>query len=183
MVAYLSAASYSDPFCYQSLWKKKASHSLSCRKLAIECSRIIPKGSLDDEANTSLIPLLSMICFHWLLSHEDHLYCSTMSSDSPDPIMDKWGCSAWALNLQQRACHPPPPSHHPASTTFLKLLHYCSALKFLQPPTCLPNSFFPLQCITLHTHLLSILWTFVIQCSSLMSSLSITCPLVRNPKC
>ena len=126
MVVYLSAASYSNPFCYQSLWKKKASHSLSCRKLAIECSRIIPKGSLDDEANTSRIPLLSMICFHWLLSHEDHLYCSTMSSDSPDPIMDKWGCSAWALNLQQKACHPPPPSpppslHHLPKTAALLL--------------------------------------------------------------
>ena len=121
MVVYLSAASYSSPFCYQSLGekkKKKASHSLRCRKFATECSRIIPKGSLDDETNTSLIPLLSMICFHWLLSHKDHLYCSTISSDSPDTIMDKWHCSARALSLQQRAYHPPrpppPPSlHHP----------------------------------------------------------------------
>ena len=73
---------------------------------------------MDDETNTSLIPLLSMICFHWLLRHKDHLYCSTISSDSPDTIMDKWHCSARALNLQQRAYHPPrpppPPSlHHP----------------------------------------------------------------------
>lgn len=150
---------------------------------------------MDNEANTSLLPPLSVICFCWLLSHKDHLYCSTMSSESPDTIMEQVTlCSAWALNLQhelkalQAQCPPPTspitPTQAAASITFLKTAALLLGPQ-TPPVTHVPTKhiFFLLQSVLLHTHLLSITLAFVIQCGSLMNSLSITCPLVRNAEC
>lgn len=137
-----------------------------------------------------LISVLSVFCFRWLLRHKDHLYSSTMSNESSDNKMEKVTlCPAWALNLLHElkalpTQYPLPTSpithtQGAASTTFLKtsalLLSpqtppetHASIIHFLSPPVH-----------STHTPLTT-LQAFVIQCSSLRSSLCITCPLVRD---